>query len=369
MSFIEVIDKYKDFDFKSYFNRVTDKDIEASINKRILDEKDILNIISKRAEKFLEQMAQKSNQITNRHFGKTVLLYTPLYIANICVNKCVYCSYSIDNNIKRVKLSLKDIEKEAIAISKQGFKHIILLTGESPNDTPIEYLIEAIEVLKKYFPSITLEVQPLLKEEYERVVKLGVDGLTIYQEVYDIEIYKKVHIAGPKSNYKYRLDTPERGAMAGIRNINISALFGLNDFREELFFTIMHGRYILEKYPGVEVGFSVPRIRPHAGSFNDLYEVSDKNLVQCILALRLSHNNSSINISTRESHSLREKLIPLGVTKMSAGVSTQVGGHSKEVEETGEAQFLINDDSSTSAVKDMIKKIGYAPIFKDWDRI
>lgn len=369
MSFLKVVEKYESFDFEGYFHKVTEEDVKRSIYKEKLNEEDLLNIISPKGEIYLEEMAQKAHEITNRHFGKAVLLYTPLYIANMCVNRCVYCSYNIDNDILRAKLNMEDIEREAKAIAKEGFKHIILLTGESPKDTPIEYLVEAIKVLKNYFPSITLEVQPLSEEDYKKAVEAGADGLTVYQEVYDREIYKKVHLGGPKRNYEYRLDAPERGAKAGMRNVSVSALFGLNEFRRELFLTALHGKYIQDKYPSVDVAFSAPRIRPHAGAFNDIYPVSDKNLVQCILALRLFHNNCILNISTRESASFREKLIPLGVNKMSAGVSTEVGGHSTETKGKGEAQFKISDDSTTESVREMIKRVGYQPIFKDWERI
>lgn len=369
MSFLKVIEKYEKFNFEDYFNRVTDEDIKRSIYKNKLNEEDFLNIISPKGEKYLEEIAQKAHEISNRYFGKTVLLYTPLYIANMCVNRCAYCSYNHDNNILRAKLTMEEIEKEAKAIAKEGFKHIILLTGESPKDTPIEYLVDAIKVLKDYFPSITLEVQPLSEEDYKKAIEAGADGLTVYQEVYDREIYKKVHLGGPKRNYNFRLDAPERGAKAGMRNISVSALLGLNDFRKEVFLTALHGKYIKDNYPGVDVAFSAPRIRPHAGTFHDIYPVSDKNLVQCILALRLFHNNSVINISTRESASFREKLIPLGVNKMSAGVLTEVGGHCKDTKGKGESQFLISDKSSTEDVKKMIKGLGYQPIFKDWERI
>lgn len=369
MSFVEIIDKYKDFDFDNYFSNVTDDDVRRSIHKTRLDEEDLLNLISPKAEEHLEEMARKANELTNRYFGKAVLLYTPMYIANICINRCAYCSYNHDNDINRKKLTLNEIEEECKAISKEGFNHIIILTGESPKDTPVSYIVEAVKVVKKYFSSITIEIYPLYEEEYKEVIDAGVDCLTVYQETYNRDIYKKVHLGGPKRDYNFRLDAPERGAKMGMRSVNIGALLGLDDFRKELFYTALHGKYIQDNYGDVDVAFSTPRIRPHAGVFEDVFEVSDKNLVQCIVALRIFHPNCTINVSTRERAGFREKLLPLGVNKISAGVSTEVGGHSLRKEDAGEEQFEISDGRSTEEIKQMLKDNGYQPVFKDWERI
>ena len=368
MSYINFIEEFEGFDFTGYFNNITDSDILNSINKDKLDYMDLLNLISPKAEKYIENMARKANDITNRHFGKTILLYTPLYIANFCVNRCAYCTYNIDNDISRGKLSMEEIEIEAKKINSDGYRNILLLTGESLKHTPTDYIIDAIKVLKKHFDSITIEIFPMSTQDYKKVIDAGVDGLTIYQEVYDREIYKSVHLAGPKRNYNFRLDAPERAAVSGIRTINIGALLGLSDFRSEIFFTIMHGKYLLDKYANIDIAFSFPRIRPHIGVFEDVLEVSDKNLVQSILVARLFHHSSAINISTRERKGFRENLLPLGVTKMSAGVSTEVGGHS-ESSNSGEKQFEISDDRTTLEIKEMLKAKGYQAIFKDWDRI
>ena len=256
MSYINFIEEFEGFDFTGYFNNITDSDILNSINKDKLDYMDLLNLISPKAEKYIENMARKANDITNRHFGKIILLYTPLYIANFCVNRCAYCTYNIDNDISRGKLSMEEIEIEAKKINSDGYRNILLLTGESLKHTPTDYIIDAIKVLKKYFDSITIEIFPMSTEDYKKVIDAGVDGLTIYQEVYDREIYKSVHLAGPKRNYNFRLDAPERAAVLGIRTINIGALLGLSDFRSEIFFTIMHGKYLLDKYADIDVAFS-----------------------------------------------------------------------------------------------------------------
>ncbi|MDB8793069.1 2-iminoacetate synthase ThiH [Romboutsia sp. 1001216sp1] len=366
MSFYNVIEKYKDIDIDKYLENVSNYDVLRSLEKDNLDEYDLLNLLSKKATKYLEEMAQKAHEITNRYFGKTILLYTPMYIANYCVNKCLYCGYNIDSGISRKKLNINEIKIEGNEISKEGFKHLLLLTGESKIHSDVEYIGEAVEVLKDKFPSITIEVYPMDEEEYKYLVDKGVEGLTVYQEVYDENIYKEVHLKGPKSNYKYRLDSPERGIKAGMRSVSIGSLLGLNDFRKETFFTLMHGRYLRKKYPHVDVSYSIPRIRTFKGCYEKIIDINDNDLVQAMVVMRLFDNQGGINLSTRESLSLRRNLIPLGVTKLSAGVSTNVGGHSQNSKDT--SQFKISDESSVSDIKAMLKDIGYQQIFKDWER-
>lgn len=366
MSFYDVIQKYKDFDFDKFWENVSDKDIETSINKSKLNEEDFLILLSEKAINHIESMAQRSNLLTNQYFGKTILLYTPLYIANYCVNKCAYCGYNIDNKIIRKKLNMEEIEREAQQISGRGFRHILVLTGESPKDTPVEYIGEAVKILKKYFSSVSIEVFPMREDDYRQLVNLGIDGLTVYQEVYDEEIYSKVHLKGPKRNYKFRLDSPEEGCKAGIRNVNIGALLGLNNWRKELFFVALHGLYLQKNYGDVNVSFSLPRIRPHKGVFEEVYKVLDKDIVQGIVALRIMFPNCGINISTREEENLRNNLIQLGITKMSAGVNIEIGGHTLEKDSRGEIQFKINDERDELEVKKAIREKGYEPIFKDW---
>ncbi len=367
-SYEEVVDSYKDFDFDEYFSKVTIEDVRKSIYKDNLSPKDLLNLLSPKAVEVLEEIAQRANKLTKQYFGGAVLLYTPLYLANYCVNLCAYCGYSAKNKIKRRKLTMEEIEVEAKAISSQGFKHILILTGESEYHNPTEYIVEATKILKKYFPSVSIEIYPMNEESYRKVVEAGVDGLTVYQEVYNKEIYKKVHIKGPKSNYSFRIDAPERGAKAGMRTLGIGALLGLEDFRKEAFFTGLHGDYLLKKYPEVDIAYSFPRIRPCVGGYDDILPLSDMDLVQAILAMRIFKPTASLNISTRESGELREHLIPLGVNKISAGVSTHVGGHSSDVE-VGEEQFEISDGRSAVEIKNMLINKGYQPIFKDWETI
>jgi len=364
MSFYEEYLKYKDFDFDSFFNEITDIDVLRAINKDKLSEIDYLTLLSPKGQNHLEEMAQRAHNLTKQHFGKTIILYTPMYLANYCVNRCSYCGFNIDNNICRKKLSLEEIELEAKAISETGLRHILLLTGESKKDTPVEYIIDAVGVIKKYFDSISIEIYPLTEEEYKKVIDAGVDGLTIYQEVYDEEIYDKVHLAGPKKNYMFRLDAPERACKGKVRTVNIGALLGLDEWKKEAFITGIHGKYLQDKYSDVDVSISLPRIRPHIGVFDDVYPVNDKEIVQIIMATRIFLPRIGITISTREEEEFRNNIMPLGVTKMSAGVSTEVGGHSSN--DKTESQFEISDKRSVKEIREAIISRGYQPVFKDW---
>ena len=367
MGFYEQYAVYKEFDFDAFFGKLTKEEIRKILHKNKIDEYDFLALLSKQAQDLLEEMAVRARELTIQHFGKTILLYTPMYLGNFCVNKCSYCSYNIEHHIKRKKLSLEEIEEEARNISATGLRHILILTGESKKETPVSYIVEAVRVLKKYFDSISIEIYPLTEEEYREVIKAGVDGLTLYQEAYNEGVYDRVHIAGPKKNYLLRLDAPERACKAGMRAVNIGALLGLYDWRQEAFAAGLHARYLQDHYMDVEVGMSLPRIRPHVGVFDEVYPVEDKDLVQIMTALRIFLPRLGIAISTRERQELRNNLMPLGVTRMSAGVSTEVGGHSAE--DKGDSQFEISDSRSVVEMKQAILQRGYQPIFKDWMQI
>ena len=262
---------------------------------------------------------------------------------------------------------MEEVEKEARSIAATGLKHILILTGESREQTPVSYIKDCVEVLKKYFTSISIEVYPLETEEYEELYQAGVDGMTIFQEVYNEEVYSNLHLKGPKRNYRYRLDAPERACQAAMRSVNIGALLGLDNWRKEAFFTGLHARYLQDKFGDTEIGLSFPRIRPHTGTFQPSYQVSDKNLVQVILATRLFMPRAGITISTRERAEFRENLIGLGVTRMSAGSSTEVGGYG--LTEKTQGQFAISDDRSVGEIKAMIYSKGFQPVFKDWQFI
>lgn len=364
MSFYDEYLKLKNIPFDDYFSAVTIQDVKKVLQKEVLHTEDFLTLLSPAAENCLEEMAQKAHQRTVQHFGRIIQLYAPLYLTDYCVNKCTYCSFSIDNDFPRRKLTLSEIEEESKALVKMGLRHIILLTGESRLHSSVEYLCDTIDVMKNYFSSLSIEIQPLDTEEYRTLVARGIDGLTVYQEVYNEDIYKEHHLKGPKRNYRYRLDAPERGAQAGMRSVNIGALLGMDEWRREVFFTGLHAQYLQKNYLQTDIALSFPRIRPNLGGFQPKVDVSDKNLVQAMLASRLFLPRAGMTLSTRESAELRRHLLPLGVTKMSAASSTVVGGYANK--EHTHSQFEISDKRSVAEVKESLRELGYQPIVKDW---
>jgi 2-iminoacetate synthase len=366
MSFYKEYQKFSAKELNQFINNVTSQMVQRALEKDRLSQEEFLALLSPAAGNYLEQMAQKAHQMTVQQFGKVILLYTPMYLADYCVNQCVYCSFNVHNPIPRSKLSPVEVEAGAKEIAKTELKHILILTGESRKHTPVSYIKECAQILRKYFSSVSIEIYPLLEEEYRELVAAGVDGLTIYQEDYQEEVYNKVNGKGPKKNYLFRLDAPERGCRAGMRTVNIGALLGLADWRTEAIFSGLHARYLQDKYLESEIGISVPRIRPHLGEFQPANLVEDKSFVQILLALRIFLPRAGIALSTRENALFRDHLVYLGVTKMSAGSTTVVGGHSKE---EGSGQFAICDERTVEQVKDMIYRQGYQPIFKDWEAI
>ena len=363
MIFYEELNKYRDFDFEAFFDGIEDSAVKKIIAKERLTQLDYLALLSPAAERCLEEMAQRAHSQTIRHFGRVMLLFTPLYLSNYCVNHCVYCGFQAHNSMERKKLTPLEVDAEARIIASTGLKHILILTGESRRESPVSYIRECVGILKKYFTSISIEIYPLEEDEYQELIAAGVDGITVYQEVYDKEVYSQLHPAGPKRNYRFRLEAPERACRAGIRTTNVGALLGLNDWRSEAFFTGLHANFLQDSFPGVEVSISPPRMRPHLGGFLPRVTVSDKNLVQYILAFRLFMPRGGITISTREGKDLRDHLIRLGPTKMSAGSCTAVGGRSDQ-ESTG--QFEISDQRSVAEMARAIYDHGYQPVYKDW---
>ena len=342
------------------------EDIDKTLKKEKLSDNDLLNLLSPIASERLEDMAQLSHKKTIQYFGRTISLYIPLYISNYCSNGCIYCGFHAGNKMKRKKLSLEEIEKEAIIISKTGIKHILVLTGEAENITPLSYLVEVVELLKKYFPSISIEMFPMSVEDYSTLRKAGVDGLTVYQEVYDRDVYKEVHPYGNKRDYDFRIETPERGAKAGFRLVNIGALFGLNKIASEAFFTAIHAKYLDDKYPDTEIAVSFPRINSAENEFEQKYNLDDKTFVQFMTAFRLFLPRLGINISTRETAEFRDNVLPLGVTRFSAGSKTEVGGYG-EHEDDDVPQFDISDKRSVDDTVKAIEKAGFQAVMKDWE--
>ncbi|MBI9111941.1 2-iminoacetate synthase ThiH [Maridesulfovibrio ferrireducens] len=364
MSFYPICAEYGALPLAEKFAAVTEDDVRRAINGTTASPEDFMAMLSPAAVPFLEEMAQKANKLTEQYFGKTIQMFTPLYLSNYCTNRCIYCGFNTTNNIKRDHLEPEQVEEEAKAIAATGMKQLLILTGDARTKASPEYLESCTKILSKYFPSISIEIYAMEVEEYAALVKVGVDGMTMFQETYNEELYPTLHPAGPKKDFHFRLNAPERACKAGMRVVNIGALLGLDDWRKDSLLTGIHAAYLQKKYPNVDIAVSLPRMRPHAGSFQPASIATDRDMVQNMLALRLFLPRVGITVSTRESPEFREQILPLGVTKMSAGVSTEVGGHSQKGEKVG--QFDISDGRSAAELCADLKKHGYQPVFKDW---
>ncbi|MFH1761907.1 MAG: 2-iminoacetate synthase ThiH [bacterium] len=364
MSLFSLIKSYNSFNFNEFQNTVDGNRIERILDKRGLDIMDFLCLLSKNASNNLEEMAQIAHENTKKYFGNVIQIFTPLYLSNYCDNKCRYCSFANHQKIKRKKLSLDEIRTEAEIISKSGMRNILILTGESRSMTPVNYIKSSIEVLGEYFSSIGIEIYPLTGDEYLELIRSGVDSLTIYQEVYDRKIYSNLHDRGPKADYEFRLDAPERALQQNIRKVNIGTLLGLGNPVKEIFFTGLHMQYLQKKYPWAEFSVSLPRIRPLVSEFKPEFQISDALFVQILTALRIWNPSLGITISTRESQNFRNNILKLGVTRMSAGVSTAVGGHSSN---SSANQFEISDLRSLPEIQCDLLKMGYQPVLHDWN--
>ncbi len=365
MGFKNIIIEYENFDLQKYFKSVTDEDLRSTLEKENLNLKDLLNLLSPKAAYYLEEMAEKAQRLTKMHFGKKIHLYSPIYLSNYCSSACIYCGFSKNNRIIRKQLTFEEIEIEAQKLAEMQIEHVLILTGEAKHIANFDYIARSVRILKKYFSSISIEIYPLTEIEYKLLKKEGVDGLTIYQETYDENVYDKVHLAGEKKNFTYRLDAAERGCLADFRQVSIGALYGLSSLEKEAFLNALHANYLMNKYPTTEISVSFPRIRNAEGSFNAFKELDDAKLLQFILAFRLFLPKVGINLSTRESSFLRDNLLGLGVTKISAGSKTSVGGYQKG--STSTEQFEIVDNRSVEEIDLAIRKKGFDPIYKDWE--
>ncbi|BDQ33098.1 2-iminoacetate synthase ThiH [Pseudodesulfovibrio portus] len=367
MSFYPLLKEYETLDLAGRFAAATEDDVRRAIERTTPTFDDFLALMSPAASPLLEEMAEKANRLTAQHFGRTISLFTPLYLANFCTNHCVYCGFNSTNKIHRSMLTLDEVDAEGAAIAATGLKHLLILTGDAPAKTGVDYLEACTRILRNHFPSVSIEVYALTGEEYVRLVEAGVDGMTMFQETYDEVLYPTLHPKGPKSDFRFRLDAPERSCKAGMRVVNIGALLGLGDWHRDALMTGLHARYLQDRYPATDIAVSLPRMRPHAGGWEPASIVSDRDMVQFLMALRLFLPRVGITISTRESAEFRENILPLGVTKMSAGVSTAVGGHTdgtSDGEDT--SQFEISDDRSVDEMCAALRARGFQPVFKDW---
>ena len=331
------------------------------------DIEDFLALISPAAEPYLEQMAALSHQLTLRRFGKVMALYVPLYLSNACSNSCVYCGYSHQNKLLRKTLTSQEIRDEAQSIKALGFEHILLLTGEAPDEAGFNYLLEAVKMLKDTFPQISIEVQPMDSYEYAELGQNGLNSVYVYQETHNETEYPKYHLQGMKRTYRYRLETPDRIGAAGIHRIGLGALLGLEDWRVESLCVAMHLRHLQKLYWQSKYSVAFPRLRPHVGLFEPKYTVNERNLLQIITAYRIFDENVEMSLTTRESAYFRNNAFTLGITSMSAGSHTEPGGYAhanKELE-----QFAISDARSADEVSAFLRAHGYEPIWKDWDQV
>ena len=364
MSFLDVIKKYPAHGIDAFVYGVKPADVQRVLAKDILGPMDYLTLLSPAASEFLEQMARRAHELTVRQFGKTILLFTPMYLSDHCVNQCRYCGFNKSVAMERSRLSPDEVDLEASAIAETGLKHILILTGESRNMSGPDYLKDCVRRLSRYFTSIAIEIYPLETLEYRELIEEGVDAFTLYQETYNEALYDTLHVKGPKKNYHYRLGTPERACIAGMRAVNVGALLGLDVFHRDAFMTGLHASYLQKSYPAVDISVSFPRMRPHSGEFQADHPVSDRALVQAVTALRLFMPRAGITLSTRETAAFRNNVFPLGVTRMSAGSSTRVGGHSGSQQNKG--QFDISDERSVEEMENDLKSFGYQPVYKDW---
>ena len=356
------------FHDKYDFNSFTAKDVQNALNKDRIDFYDYAALLSPAALPFLEKMAKKAQLCTRKQFGNTIALFTPIYIANYCENQCVYCGFNCKNKIHRAKLNMEEIEKEYQAIAATGLKEILILTGESRSMSGIEYIGEAVELAKKYFSLIGLEIYPVEVDEYKYLHEKGADFVTVFQETYNTETYKKVHLAGQKSIFPYRINAQERAILGGMRGVGFGALLGLDDFRHDAFCVGVHATLIQRKYPHAEIAVSVPRLRPYNnGEETNPRDVHEKELLQIMCAYRLLMPFASITISTRERSDFRNNAVNICATKISAGVSVGIGGHSEK--EKGDEQFEISDPRSVDEVVDALHQYGLQPSFNDYIRL
>ena len=366
MSFFDIIQQYDAQRVLVEIEAMNADDVHKALGADQMDMHDFMALLSPAAEPYLEDIAQKAHEVTLRRFGRTILLYAPLYLSNECHNGCLYCGFSAQNNVPRRTLTLDEIEQEAKLLHVQGFRHILLLTGEAPGLISNDFIAAAAQRLRPLFSSIGIEVYPMETSGYRDMVEAGIDALTIYQETYDPDLYHHLHPSGRKRDYRYRLETPERGGDAGLRRLGIGFLLGLGNFRTEAFFAGLHCRFLTRHYCRTLLTISFPRLRPAEGGFQPPNPVSDRQFVQLLCAMRLLLHDAGMILSTRESAALRDNLLPLGITQMSAGSCTAPGGYSQDTFET--EQFAIDDDRTPAEIASYLATRGYDPVWKDWDR-
>ena len=351
------------------YNHYTADDVRRVLQEDTIDLEGLKILLSPAAEPFLEDLAEKAKAVRTRYFGNSVYLFTPLYISNYCDNLCVYCGFNCKNQIHRAKLDEEGIEEELKNIAKTGLQDILILTGESERHSPISYIGRACELAKKYFKVVGVEIYPANVDDYAYLRECGCDYVTVFQETYNWENYKTLHLLGNKSIFPYRLETQERALRGGMRGVGLAALLGLDDFRKDAFATALHAHLLQRAYPYGEISISCPRLRPIVNDETiNAGDVGEAQLLQVILAYRLFLPYANITISTRETARFRNGVLPLAATKMSAGVSTGIGEHSSEEkqQEEGDAQFEIADSRTVAEAMEDVKALGMQVVMSDY---
>jgi 2-iminoacetate synthase len=396
MSFVTELNRLPQEALVKRCSQTSTDEARRSLGKSKLALDDFASLLSPAACELLEPMARRSQAVTRRRFGNVMRLFAPLYLSNECVNNCKYCGFSRNNPILRVTLSVEETRREAKALQAEGFRNILLVAGEHPKFVSRQYLVDCITALHEKFPSVSLEIGPMDTEDYRLLVEAGADCLVVFQETYNRAVYGEMHTSGPKRNFEWRLETPERAYAAGFRRLGIGALYGLSDWRSEAICLAAHAEYLLRHCWKAQLTISLPRLRPCAGEFQPVTHISERDIAQLVCALRLFLPDVGIVLSTRERAEFRNGLFPLGITMISAGSHTEPGGYTgagrehlhhtergrivalaataceKQAQDGGTSatgQFEIADSRSSAEVAAMLRRLGYEPVWKDWDTV
>lgn len=359
----QVIREMHAYDYDQY----TEADVKRALLHEYRTPEDFKALLSPAALPLIEEIAQAARKETRKHFGNSTYMFTPIYIANYCENYCIYCGFNCHNKIKRAKLNYEQIEREMQEIAKSGLQEILILTGESRSMSPISYIGEACKIASKYFKVIGLEIYPVNTEEYAYLHECGADSVTVFQETYNSDKYETLHLAGHKRIFPYRVAAQERAIRGGMRSVGFAALLGLDDFRKDAFATGYHAYLLQRKYPHAEIAFSCPRLRPIIN--NDRInpkDVHETQLLQVVCAYRLFMPYANITVSTRECERVRDSLVTIAATKISAGVSTGIGSHADDIEEKGDDQFEISDGRTVKEVYEALLRNNQQPVMSDY---
>lgn len=392
MSYVAEFNRLPLADLNALAEGATPSDVKTALGRRRRTIEDFAALISPVAAQpsYLEEMARQSHELTLKHFGRVIRLFAPLYLSNECVNICQYCGFSRENPILRVTLTPEQVLSEAQYLHKEGFRHILLVAGEHPRFISPNYLSDCVERLHPDWPSISLEIGPMKSEQYRPIVEAGAEGLVIYQETYNRNIYAAMHTGGPKKEFDWRLETPERAYEAGFKRLGVGALLGLAPWRREVIALASHVGYLLRHCWKAQITVSIPRLRPATGEFRPPVKVEERDLVQLVCALRLVFPELGVVLSTRERARLRDGLVPLGITMISAGSHTEPGGYTfqgvrgrrltkerramkpalttiESEREIATEQFTVADDRSAIDVANALSGMGYESVWKDWD--